>query len=196
MAPPLLSGETPISTQRQHPAVLVPAGVIAALCIAVPLLLIHLVPARIAGHDTGEAKLIASVVIAVVVALWFLLRVLQWRFQTYTLTSHRIVMSRGVISRVMESISLDRVQDIVVRRPIADRLIGSGSIEIDSAGRDGVEVLRLIPHPNRFYTQVLQAVEDHRRLSMGYPSPGTEPPGPAAPPTLPPTPYGMAGGGV
>ena len=73
------------------------------------------------------------------------LRLLRWRFQTYTLTSHRIVLARGVVSRVTESIALDRIQDTVVRRPLADRLIGAGSLEIQSAGRDGTEILGWCP---------------------------------------------------
>jgi len=128
----------------------------------------------------------------VLVAGWFLVRLLRWRLQTYTLTTHRIVLSRGIISRVTESIALDRIQDIVVRRPLAERLIRSGVVEIDSAGRDGIEVLRMIPHPNRFYTEVLQAVEEYRRLSMGLPPSTGVAPAAAFPPPPPP----VRGGGL
>lgn len=189
----LLSGETVVATERQHPAVLVPAAVVAILCIGAPAVLIHLIPGRVGSFDTATVKLIATLAIAVVAVLWFLLRVLRWRFTTYTLTSHRIVLSSGVISRITESINLDRVQDIVVRKPIAQRMIHAGSVEIDAAGRDGVEVLRLIPRPDRFYTEILQAVENHRQLSAGYPLAAGGPP-PGSYPTAPPAPYG--GGGV
>ena len=56
-----------------------------------------------------------------------------------------------------------------MRRPLADRLIGAGSVEIQSAGRDGTEILRLVPRPDRFYTQILQAIEDYRHLAA-YPA--------------------------
>lgn len=188
----LLSGETVVATERQHPAVLVPAAVVAILCIAVPAVLIHLIPTRVGSFNTATVKLIATAAIAVLVLLWLLVRVLRWRFTTYTLTSHRIVMSSGVISRITKSINLDRVQDIVVRKPIAQRLIHAGSVEIDAAGRDGVEVLRLIPRPDRFYTEILQAVENHRQLSVGYPlAAGAPPPGSYPPP--PPAPYDAGG---
>ena len=74
-----------------------------------------------------------------------------------------------------------------MRRPLADRLIGAGSVEIQSAGRDGTEILRLVPHPDRFYTQILQAIEDYRHL-VAYPAGETEPTayGPAAAPAPPP----------
>jgi len=192
MPPQLLSGESLVTTVRQHGAVLVPAAALSAVVIAVLLFLLHLVPSRVLNHPTGTATAIAMAVVVVVVVAWFLTRVLRWRLQTYTLTTHRIVLSRGVISRVTESIALDRIQDIVVRRPLAERLIRSGVVEIDSAGRDGVEVLRMIPQPNRFYTDVLQAVEAYRHLSLGYPVPIGGQPGASSPP--PPPPYGSGTG--
>ena len=180
MTPHLLSGETVVATERQHVAVLVPPTLIALVCLAVPLVLIQLVPNRVGGVDVRTAKAIADAVVAVVVVGWLLLRVLRWRFQTYTLTTHRIVLARGVVSRVSESIALDRIQDTVVRRPLADRLIGAGSVEIQSAGRDGTEILRLVPRPDRFYTEILHAIEDYRRLAAGYPTPAE----PGVPPAL------------
>ena len=161
---PLLAGESVIASERRHPAVLVPAAVGAAAAVAAPITLIHLVPARVLGHPTGGPKLIADLVIAAAVAVWFLGRALGWRYRTCTLTTHRVVMASGVLSRVTESIALDRVQEVVVRRPLGARLIGCGTLEISSAGRDGVEVLSLIPHAERFSAAVLQAIEDHRHL--------------------------------
>ena len=169
MASHLLAGESVLVVERQHVAVLVPAALVTIVCLVVPLVLIQLIPDHVLGHDISTVKAVADAVVAVVVAGWFLLRVLRWRCQTYTLTTHRIVLSRGVISRVTESIALDRIQDTMVRRPLADRLIRSGSVEIQSAGRDGTEILHLVPRPERFYTQILQAIEDYRRLGVGYP---------------------------
>jgi uncharacterized membrane protein YdbT with pleckstrin-like domain len=187
MTPHLLSGETVVTTERQHLAVLVPVTLVALVCLAVPLVLIQLIPDHVSGTNVSGAKAIADAVVAVVVVAWYLLRVLRWRFQTYTLTTHRIILARGVVSRVTESIALDRIQDTVVRRPLADRLIGAGSLEIQSAGRDGTEILRLVPKPDRFYTQILQAIEDYRVLA--YPG-ATE----QAEHTAPPAPQGSAGG--
>jgi uncharacterized membrane protein YdbT with pleckstrin-like domain len=187
MAPHLLSGETVVTTERQHVAVLVPVTLVALICLGVPLVLIQLVPHQVGSTNVSGAKVIADAVVAVVVVAWYLLRVLRWRCQTYTLTTHRIVLARGVVSRVTESIALDRIQDTVVRRPLADRLIGAGSVEIQSAGRDGTEVLRLVPKPDRFYTQILQAIEDYRVIAY----PGAAEQGERA---APPAPQGSAGG--
>jgi putative membrane protein len=81
--------------------------------------------------------------------------VLQWRFATYHLTDKRIVMEGGILSRTAETIPLDRIQNTVIHRPLGDRLIGAGDIEIESAGRDGVEVLHRIPKAESFYNELL-----------------------------------------
>jgi uncharacterized membrane protein YdbT with pleckstrin-like domain len=195
VSPQLLAGESVLATERQHPAVLAPAAVIAALCIGVPVFLIHRVPERVGDVRTGSVTAVAAAAVVVAVALWFLVRVLRWRLQTYPLTTHRIVMRRGVVSQVTKSISLDRVQDIVVRKPALQRLIGSGSVEIDAAGRDGIEVLHLIPRPDRFYTDILQAVEDHRRMTAARVAPAA-PPAPGSPPPPPAARYSAAGSGL
>jgi hypothetical protein len=47
-----------------------------------------------------------------------------------------------------------------------------------SAGRYGTEILRLVPMPDRFCTQIVQAVEGCWRLAAGYPAspaPGESP---------------------
>lgn len=187
MAAHLLEGESEIATEREHVLVLLPIVAAVVVCAAALLFLIQLIPVHVLGHDIAGVRLVVDAVIVVLVVAWLLVRVLRWRFHTYTLTSHRIILSRGVLSRVTESIGLDRVQDTVMRRPLADRLIGAGNIEIESAGRDGVEVLRLIPHADRFYTQILQAIEDYRVIA--YPG-AAEQEGRA----MPPAPQGSAGG--
>ena len=87
--------------------------------------------------------------------LWAGLRILRWRFATYHLTDRRIVMEGGILSRTAETIPLDRIQNTVIHRPFGDRLIGAGDIEIESAGRDGVEVLHRIPKAEAFYNELL-----------------------------------------
>jgi uncharacterized membrane protein YdbT with pleckstrin-like domain len=192
MATHLLEGETEIAVEREHVLVVLPTVIGVAACTVVLLFLLQLIPRHLLGHDIIGARVVVDVVVAVLVAGWLLVRVLRWRLRTYTLTTHRIILSRGVLSRVTESIGLDRVQDTVMRRPLADRLIRAGNIEIESAGRDGVEVLRLIPHADRFYTQILQAIENHRQ-GAGYPVPEA---GEAGFPPPPPAPRGNQQGGL
>ena len=60
MTPHLLAGETVVATERQHVAVLVPAAVVAAVCLGVLLVLIQLVPDRVSSANVSGAKAIAD----------------------------------------------------------------------------------------------------------------------------------------
>jgi uncharacterized membrane protein YdbT with pleckstrin-like domain len=155
----LMQGERPILVTRQHWSVMAPAIVAAIVLLCVVIAILALVPDTIAGRDVSGVKLIAGIVCGVVVMGWAGAAYLRWRFARYTLTDRRIVLESGVLSRLTESISLDRIQNAVIRRPLGDRLIGAGNIHIESAGRDGVETLHRIPRAEAFYATLLQAVD-------------------------------------
>jgi len=168
-----MPGEQPIARTRQHWSVVAPplaGGVVVFIAGLVALILI---PASIGGFSLGSLRLGIGIALAVVVLIWSLIHYLRWRLLTYLLTDHRIVLEGGVLSRFSESIALDRIQNTMIRRPLGDRLIGAGNIEIESAGRDGVEVLHRIPHAERFYASLMQAMDE---LRLGPPRmPGRNP---------------------
>jgi len=169
----LMSDERPITVSRQHWSVIVFPWVSLGLLILVAgIVVLILIPGNIGGRDTGRAKTIAGVVLAVAVIAWTGWHYLRWHLLTYMLTDRRIVVQSGVLSRTTESIALDRIQNTVIRRPLGDRMIGAGDIEIESAGRDGVEILHRIPDAEAFYTTLMQAMESVR---TGAPSPPSRP---------------------
>ena len=110
------------------------------------------------------------------------------------------MVGTGVLSRHTESIDLDRVQDTAVRQSLLARIFRAGDVEIESAGRDGTEVLARIHDPQGFSNDLLNAVEAHRTgrpylageappggtVPQGYTPPGTAgygpPPGYGSPP--------------
>jgi len=166
MSVQLMPGERPILVARQHWSVVAPSLGAAVAALVAGIVILVLIPADIAGFGTARVKLIAGIVLGVLVLGWAALSFLRWRFQTYTLTDRRVVLERGVLSRLTESISLDRIQNTVIRRPLGDRVIGAGHIDIESAGRDGIETLHRIPDADTFYAALLQAVD---ALRLGPP---------------------------
>ncbi|MBV9099769.1 MAG: PH domain-containing protein [Candidatus Dormibacteraeota bacterium] len=155
-----MSDERPITESRQHWSVIVfPWITLGLLALVAGIIVLILIPGHIGSSDTGRARVIAGVVLAVAVVLWTGYHYLRWLLLTYLLTDRRIVVESGVLSRTTESIALDRIQNTTIKRPLGDRLIGAGDIEIESAGRDGVEVLHRIPHAQAFYTALQEAME-------------------------------------
>lgn len=187
-----LNGEAPITEVRESWSVLLPTIITAVLAVIVIAVAVHLVPGTILGHKTGTVVGGAVAVVIIFSLGGIAIQTLQWRASTYTLTNHRIIRSRGIVSRVTELIALDRIQDTTVRRSLSQRVIGCGDIEIESAGRDGVELLHRIPNPDVFYNSLMEAMEAYRHPQAPPPTPyppGAYPPNayPQAPP--PPNPY-------
>ena len=174
MATHYLDGESEIVTVRQHWSVIAPALTGAIAVLVVVLVLMAVVPGHMAGQDLTSIKALVDLIALLVVVLVAASQVLAWRATSYTLTNKRIIVNRGIVSRITESIALDRIQDTIVHKPIGDRLIGAANLEIESAGRDGPEYLHRIPNGDVFYNQLLQAIEAHR---LGRDEPAANPGG-------------------
>src|ERR1700689_3707024 len=155
MATQVVPGERSIALVRQHWSVLAGHVLGALVVIVVAIVLDAKVGDKIGSASITTVKTVIVLVLIIGALLWAGLRILRWRFATYHLTDRRIVMEGGILSRTAETIPLDRIQNTVIHRPFGDRLIGAGDIEIESAGRDGGEVLHRIPKGGAFYNELL-----------------------------------------
>lgn len=157
-----LTNEKPIITTRQHWSVILPGIVGFIIAALVILFVVHILPPTLAGHSVRGAENVIVLIVIIALLLTVAVHWLRWRMAEYILTDHRIILTEGVISRVTESITLDRVQDVTVRQGLADRMLQRGNVEIESAGRDGAEILAKVPHPDAFYAQVMEAIDARR----------------------------------
>ena len=64
---------------------------------------------------------------------WFIVRIVQNRFTQWDLTNRRLISMSGVFNQQTVSTGLERIQDVHYIRTIWDRLIGTGSLEVESA---------------------------------------------------------------
>ena len=166
--PQMMPGERPIRTTRQHWTVFIGAGLASLVALAVGIVLLVVTPGSFRGHSLHDIKLFIGLALGVVVVAIALVRWVQWRSTSYTLTSHRIISRRGVLSRYTESIALDRIQDSCVRQRLVGRVFGFGDLELESAGRDGAEVLHHVADPAGFSGDLLLAIEA-RHTGQPYP---------------------------
>ena len=141
----LLANEREIRLARQHWAVFLPTVLVLLAVAVVTAVILVLLPRSVSGHDIGTVKAVIGLVIGLFVVGAFLLRYLRWRYTTYVLTDKRILLSRGILSRYTESITLDRIQDTAISQSLIGRMFKAGTVEIESAGRDGTEMLHRVP---------------------------------------------------
>jgi membrane protein YdbS with pleckstrin-like domain len=175
----LLQDEREIRVARQHWSIFIPVVGGCLLMVGVLAGLAVVAPSHVSGLGLGSAKTFVVALGLAAAALTLTVRWLRWHYTTFTLTDRRVVVGAGVLSRQTESIALDRVQDTAVRQSLVARIFRAGDVEIESAGRDGSEVLANIHDPQGFSNDLLNAVEAHR---TGRPSgAGDEPTGAPAP---------------
>ena len=178
MATALMQGERLLAQTRQHWSVVAPALAGIAVVLVAALVADALLPARIGGVDINRIRAIAAAVLVVVALVAAAVRYLKWRYVRYVLTNRRIIRETGVFSRDVESIELGRIQNTNMHRPLGDRFVGAGNIDIESAGREGQEFLHRVPRCEDFYTQLLQAIDTWRQGGSAAPvAPADQPAG-------------------
>jgi uncharacterized membrane protein YdbT with pleckstrin-like domain len=114
---------------------------------------------------TGQVLLIAVAAVAVIVViLWSLVPFLRWRTTHYVLTTHRVLIRVGILSHHGRDIPLTRVNDVSFEQSLWERMIGAGTLMVESAGEAGQQILKDIPHAPAVQQLINRLVEgDHDR---------------------------------
>jgi len=97
--------------------------------------------------------------------LYAFARWLGTRSRVYEITTERIRMSTGLLSRVTTELELYRVRDYSIVEPFWLRLIGRGNLVIESADRSSPRiVLHAVPDVTALKDKVRQHTERMRQL--------------------------------
>jgi uncharacterized membrane protein YdbT with pleckstrin-like domain len=125
----------------------------------------------LASHDgeevlfEGRAALVPSVstlaLAILTLGLWLLVRWFQTLGKTYRITTRRIVVETGVLSKKLEQIDLYRVADYTVERPFGQRLMGTGNLLLKTFDKTTPElnVLAIKTDVVKLYEAVRAATE-------------------------------------
>jgi uncharacterized membrane protein YdbT with pleckstrin-like domain len=98
---------------------------------------------------------------AVIILLWWALRpFLNWLTTRYVVTNRRVLMRNGVMSRTGRDVPLTRVNDVSFSRSIVERMFGSGTLTIESAGDRGQVILKDVPDVEAVQRDIYRLVED------------------------------------
>lgn len=103
---------------------------------------------------------VMGLMIIAVLALWPWLR---WRTTHYVLTNERVILRHGVFAREGRDIPLGRVNDVAFSHGLIERMLGCGTLTIESAGERGQLVLTDIPGVEKIQSVLYELVEDDRR---------------------------------
>jgi uncharacterized membrane protein YdbT with pleckstrin-like domain len=157
----LIEGEELILDLRPHWVALIMPAVAVVVTLAVMLVL----------YDTFEEDILDTVV--GVAGLLFLLaypvrRVVDWLTSHFVVTSDRIIHRRGFVAKYSMEVPLEAINDVRFEQGILDRVIGAGTLVVQSASEAGRQVFDDIRRPEEVQKTIYHQGElNQQRMSGG-----------------------------
>jgi uncharacterized membrane protein YdbT with pleckstrin-like domain len=96
---------------------------------------------------------------ALAIIVFFLIPVLRWRTTHFVVTSERVVMRSGVLSRTGRDVPLSRINDVSFHTTFFERLLRCGTLVVESAGERGQVTLTEIPQVEKVQRMVYDLVD-------------------------------------
>ena len=140
-----------------------------------PILLLILVLAALGAlayfrRHVPPTAFLGSGALTVIAAIGVAIPLLRRQTTSYELTTRRLRLRRGILSRTGRDFPLIRISDVSFTHGLIDRLLGCGQLIVESAGEHGQLVLSEIPHVEMVQATLFQLVEDEQqRLARDEP---------------------------
>ena len=158
--PSLTQDEQLVLLLHPHWKTLIRPFAVAVLVIAIALIAEVLIPSNSAA---AVERLVVAAVAILAVMLWLIVPVLRWRTTTYELTTRRMRVRSGIVTRHGRDIPLARINDVSFEKGLLDRLLGSGRLVVESAGEHGQILLNDIPRVEFTQATLFRLVEEEQR---------------------------------
>ncbi|MFI9552229.1 PH domain-containing protein [Nonomuraea endophytica] len=148
----LLPHEHQVIMVRRHPAVLLRpvAEVFGGLIIAGLL-------SKFFGDKGGGTALVVVWWLWLLLLIRFVWKVAEWSVDYFVVTSKRMLLTTGLITRKVAMMPLQKVTDMSFQRSLLGRMLGYGEFILESAGQDqALSNVEYIPYPETLYLEVCQ----------------------------------------
>lgn len=162
----LATDEKVVKELHPHWLTVVVPALIGLVIAALAIIVVVLTP------DSSVWNLFQTIVLALaaILVIWSVfVPFLRWRTTHYVITSHRIMVRRGILTKTGKDITLAKITDVGFTQNLLDRIIGAGSLRIESAGDSPDEELKDIPNSDDVQQLINHLIEadDQRRRGRG-----------------------------
>lgn len=141
-----------------HPHVKALFWPVVVLLVVVPLA--SFAAARVPGGGAQVPLRVAVAVVAVVLIVALtLLPFLHWVTTHYVVTDRRLITRRGVVARTGRDMPLTRVNDISFSHSLFERLLGCGTLVVESGGERGQLVLEDVPRVEQVQRRIYELAD-------------------------------------
>ncbi|PIO06631.1 hypothetical protein COT29_00205 [Candidatus Micrarchaeota archaeon CG08_land_8_20_14_0_20_59_11] len=118
----------------------------------------------------GSALLAVATLLAILVAVAWILTNNRYENQEYMVTNKRVIYKHGMLGYQIHSSPLERITDVIVSRTFLENLFGFGSILVQtmagqiSKGRGGAEAsLEAVPEPEKLQETIFELIKRKRK---------------------------------
>jgi uncharacterized membrane protein YdbT with pleckstrin-like domain len=106
--------------------------------------------------------------VTVVWVLWLMVlsrlafKVFEWSDEFFAVTKVRVMLVHGLVVRRVDMMPLTKVTDLTVNRSIMGRMLGYGTLVLESAGQDqALSTVEYVPEPEAIYLEISAAAFGH-----------------------------------
>lgn len=160
----LAGGERVERSLHPHWLTVLGAGVVAVILALLAAVAVWATP----DDSTGNlVQWIALAVLVIVAIPLVVVPVLRWRTTHYVITTHRVMVRRGILAKAGKDITLSKITDVSFRQSLLDRIIRAGTLDIESAGDSADESLRYIPRSDEVQQLLNRLIDEDANRRAG-----------------------------
>jgi membrane protein YdbS with pleckstrin-like domain len=158
----ILPTERRVIRVRQHWSVLMNHITQTALLLFVLVALDRYLPSSLVLDNlTWYAALVAIVRLTIFVALWWVERIV--------ITDKRVMLAKGILTHNIGMMPLGKVTDLTFRRTMTGRLMGYGTMVIESAGQiQALNKIDYMPQPEEIYEALAELIFGDKKQTRSH----------------------------
>jgi len=113
-----------------------------------------------------QLKFSTALIIVLLAAIYPLVEYLNWRNNIWCVTNMRVVDESGFFSRYSKESPLDKINNVEYDQTIWGRLLGFGSVDIQTAAELGETKYEFIHHPKLLKDTITHAREENKNTQI------------------------------
>jgi uncharacterized membrane protein YdbT with pleckstrin-like domain len=158
----VLPTERRVIRVRQHGIVLFADVVQSALVLSALILIDTYAPhTMIIDNLTWYAGLVVVFRLSVLVALWWVERIV--------ITDKRVMLSQGILTHNVGMMPLGKVTDLTFQRTLWGRILGYGTMVIESAGQiQALNQIDYMPRPEEIYEAIAELIFGDKKQTRSH----------------------------
>lgn len=156
----LVQGEDVVLELRPHPWAIVGSAVITVLIIAAGIWLLGLF-----DNSALRWTIVAGVVI--IFGIYPARKLAGWFSTIFVVTNQRVIHRRGWIARSSMEIPLSKINDVRFVQGIFGRMIGAGTLILESGGEMGKNEFQMIRNPEEVQRTIYEVARNAENRGSG-----------------------------